>query len=160
MKMKELLKKPFMWAMLLMATLLVSCQYVGTPEEEEPENDSVWLYEELQQVTNPTFSSLEEIMVYRQSMIDANTTDSIFVSLSDPILRNVTAVVLKNYKEVSKTSIVDEYPKNKRIYDNLLSAEFVPAPPEEKKETVEPPSEIKYKVDTVGDKVVLTKITE
>lgn len=159
--MKEFLKKPLMWAMFLMATLLVSCQYVGAPEEtEEPENDSAWLYEELQQVTNPTFSSLEEIMVYRQSMIDANTTDSIFVSLSDPIIRNVTAVVLKNYKEVSKASIVDEYLRNKRIYDNLLSAEFVSAPPEEKKETVEPPSEIKYKVDTVGDKVVLTKITE
>lgn len=107
-------------ATLFVLTLCVSCDYLPTsPKENYDVADSTLIAAEVQSVLNPSFTEVETLLYYRQTLLDEAYADSVFLSMPETILANVANVVLKKKGIVDEYSIVSEYRANRDIYDNL-----------------------------------------
>lgn len=74
------------------------------------------------------FDNSIDVVLYKQERLRQLETDSIFTSLTDQQLSNISAVLLKQQKKFGINDIVYEYKANKRIYSALPEA---PLPSEE-----------------------------
>lgn len=70
-------------------------------------------------VVNPTFYSIEEVMVYRNLDADQKRLDSTFYAMPDNIVEKVAGVLINRDGAACKRSIVLEYNANRGIFDNL-----------------------------------------
>lgn len=68
---------------------------------------------------NPTFESADQVVVYRDLLLDDKSIDSTFEAMPEQILLNVSTVVLKRSGYAKKRDIVEEYASHRSIYDNL-----------------------------------------
>lgn len=83
---------------------------------------------------NPTFESADQVVVYRDLLLDDKSIDSTFEAMPEQILLNVSTVVLKRLEYAKKKDIVEEYVNHRSIYDNL------PQPQSEQTAQNTPPS--------------------
>lgn len=144
-------------AIACMTLSFTSCNY-KTDAVSNDLPDSVYLAEQVEAVINPSFASVDEVLIYQNNFVESSQVDEIFASMPEATLRNVAAVCLKQRTSVDKRGIVTEYRINKDIYDNLP-----PAEKQKEASNTEPQKsvpKVSYRTDTVDGKVVKTKITE
>ena len=75
--------------------------------------DSVMVSQSVDAYVNPQFTSVEEVLDFRQQMHENFTIDSIFRTMP------VSSVLIKKSGTIDKKSIVEEYRANSTVYDNL-----------------------------------------
>ena len=73
----------------------------------------------IKDVANPTFYSIEEVMVYRNLDADQKRLDSTFYAMPDNIVEKVAGVLINRDGAACKRSIILEYNANRDIFDNL-----------------------------------------
>lgn len=84
---------------------------------------------------DPLFVDAEDVLSYQHGEKQWQTQDSIFYSIPQTALLNVVSVLQKQGIKLCKTTIVDEFTSNKKVYLNLPE-------PEQVKETKEMSAEI------------------
>lgn len=117
--------------LLLIMTIIciVSCNHNSHLKKEET-FDSLKTVEIIKQVINPEFKTFDEVEDYRYECIKKHFHDSIFINMSDILLKDVINVCFNKYGYASKESIVQEYINNCEVYDNIHK-------PYKKPETIE-----------------------
>lgn len=73
----------------------------------------------IKDVVDPTFYSVEEVMVYRNLDADQKRLDSTFYAMPDNIVEKVAGVLINRDGAACKRSIILEYNANRDIFDNL-----------------------------------------
>ncbi len=96
----------------------------------------------IKDVVNPTFHSVDEVMVYRSLDADQKKLDSTFYALPDKIVEKVAGVLVNRDGAACKRSIVLEYNANKGIFDNLPDAPVADMPQNQNTSTSEPVASI------------------
>lgn len=128
--MKKLLKSfCTLVAMMLLSVVCVSlssCDKHNCGSSEYETADSVWFTEMYSSTVNPTFTNPSEMLIYHQQTVSNHIEDSVFRSISEPLLYQLCLVVSKQLPCISKTSIVDEYLEHKSVYDNLQLPDAFP----------------------------------
>lgn len=111
-------------ALLLTVMLFTSCDKLKFSGEEEIDPlDSAALATCVDAVVNPTFASTAEVIDYQTEFIRQYQVDEIFRSLPQQKLLQVATVVINQQFCCSKRDIVEEYVRNRAVYDNLPEAE-------------------------------------
>ena len=77
---------------------------------------NVELSELAEQVTNPKWSTVEEVLQFRQQMQETAAYDSLFLSIPTSVLGNIAQVVIGRSPGATKRDIVEEYERN---YDSV-----------------------------------------
>ena len=70
-------------------------------------------------LVNPTFTTVSDVVDYRDTYLDGLSIDSIFYSLPDATLKRVADVCINKSGATDKKQIVQEYLKNKHVYSNM-----------------------------------------
>jgi hypothetical protein len=96
----------------------------------------------IKDVVDPTFYSVEEVMVYRNLDADQKRLDSTFYAMPDNIVEKVAGVLINRDGAACKRSIVLEYNANKGIFDNLPDAPVADTPQNQSTSTSEPVASI------------------
>jgi hypothetical protein len=100
-------------------TFLTSCDYFS--HKEPPVNIDSLVTAKVTAAVNPQFSSMYEIVEFRDSKIEEYSIENTFLSMPDEVLTNVSTVCMRKSLKVTMWDIVNEYKKNKDVYDNLPS---------------------------------------
>lgn len=103
----------------LAAILTVIACVTSCDKAKELVNTEEKTVETIEEYLNPTFDDVNVLLTYRDVLSKEHQMDSIFLSLPEPVLKNVTTVLLNKYGETNQEDVVNEYVKNKEIYDNL-----------------------------------------
>lgn len=116
------------YGLLVMAFAITfnSCESKTERLKSRLENDSIVAQNAINNYRNPVMSTAEEVLDFRQCSQFDYETDSIFRSIPLPILKNVITVCLNRQNTVQKTDIIDEYLRNKKVYDNLQPKKAAP----------------------------------
>lgn len=103
--------------------LLGSCERLGikSPGDNYDTSDSAQVAEYVNRAVNPSIMDITEALSLKQQMLEKQSIDSAFVSLSDATIRNVASVLLKKNSFIHKVDIVEEYLRCQNVYDNLPS---------------------------------------
>jgi hypothetical protein len=103
--------------------LLGSCERLGikSPGDNYDTSDSVNWAEYVNRAVNPSIMDITEALSLKQQMLEKQSIDSAFVSLSDATIKNVVSVLLKKNSFIHKVDIVEEYLRCQNVYDNLPS---------------------------------------
>lgn len=97
----------------------------------------------IQDVINPVFSSVDDVMTYMDITADIKMIDSVFTSMPKEVIIKVTNVLLNRGDVASKKSIVLEYIAHPDIYPFLGSDTKTPdTSPTASTETKEPVASI------------------
>lgn len=111
-------------ALLLTVTLFASCDKLKFSGEEEIDPlDTAAMATCVDAVVNPTFASTAEVIDYQTEFIHQYQVDEIFRSLPQQKLLQVATVVINQQFCCSKRDIVEEYIRNRAVYDNLPEVE-------------------------------------
>ena len=107
---------------LVSAAIFQSCSYLPPNKGEVQEMvqnyvDSVISGQET--LLNPTFSTPEDVNIYREMITEQLRLDSIFFRLSDKDINNTSTVVIKRQGYATKKAIVEEFIKNSDVYTKL-----------------------------------------
>ena len=73
----------------------------------------------VQNTVNPLFSSVEEVLTFRDLSVEGESVDSEFNLMPEELLKTVAATIIKREGHASKRSIIYEYRANRQVYDNL-----------------------------------------
>lgn len=73
----------------------------------------------VQNTVNPLFTSVDEVLTFRDMSVEGEAIDSEFNLMPEQLLKIVAGTLIKREGHASKRSIVYEYRANKQIYDNL-----------------------------------------
>lgn len=99
---------------------LTSCHRTYTTDDISiGAEDSAYVKKALDVLSNPTFTSIEDIYKYRQRIQQDRFNDSIFSTLPEETFNNVATVVYNRDGVLSKNAIVKEYLHGADIYRNL-----------------------------------------
>lgn len=109
--------------------IMVSCKGApwSTPNNYDTAGDSVLVAQQVEAIVNPQFTTVQEVVNFRQQTNEGFTIDSIFSAIPEQVLNNVASVLIKKNGIVDKKSIVKEYQANSAIYDNLPASTQQPA---------------------------------
>lgn len=106
--------------LLTAVTLMTACkESPWSNPNHDTACDSVMVSQSVDAYVNPQFTSVEEVLDFRQQMHENFTVDSIFRTMPEQVLNNVSSVLLKKSSTIDKKSIVEEYRANSTVYDNL-----------------------------------------
>ena len=121
------------------------------------------------ELTNPTFNTVDEVVLAQDTYIDGKSIDSTFYSLKPSTLKRVADVCINKNGFADKKAIVGEYLKNISVYSNM--SETLPATKDEKSATDSGGSDVtkgdsakvfetsfNYYTDTVGGKPVKVQV--
>lgn len=100
-------------------TVTIQRDALSTKGSAESEYVDSLAKQSVQDVINPLFSDIDEVLVFRDLSVEGTAIDAEFNQLPDEVLKNVASVVIKREGLASKRSIVYEYRANKKVYDNL-----------------------------------------
>lgn len=108
-------------ALLLTVTLFAaSCDKLKFSGEEEIDPlDTAAMATCVDAVVNPTFASTAEVIDYQTEFVRQYQVDEIFRSLPQQKLLQVATVVINQQFCCTKKDIVEEYIRNRAVYDNL-----------------------------------------
>lgn len=105
-------------------TFLTACDRlhnVGS-DNYDVANDSVRIAQLFENLSTPQFSTVNEVIEYRNNVMLQDSIDAMFMSLPEEKLVNVVSVLIKkNFATITKKDILDEYVRCKNVYDNLPS---------------------------------------
>lgn len=73
----------------------------------------------VQNYINPLFSSVDEVLVFKDLTAEGQAVDDAFNAMPEDVLKNVAAVCIKREGHISKRGIVYEYRANSAVYNNL-----------------------------------------
>lgn len=111
---------------LILGTSLSSCHQSGKHYARNRENlDSTQVMQWLTEFDDPTFVDAEDVLSYQHGEAQWLTQDSIFYSIPQTALLNVVSVLQKQGVKLCKSTIVDEFTNNKKVYLNLPESEQV-----------------------------------
>lgn len=108
-----------------LATLCQSCDNALQRYQNTEQTDSIKFQELLVKCLPSaqrqiyTFDDVTDVMAYKLERQRQHDIDSIFMTLSDQQIANITAVLLKHKQRCSISEIVTEYCSYKRVYDGL-----------------------------------------
>lgn len=99
---------------------LTSCHRTQTADDIKiGAGDSAYVKKALDVLSNPTFTSIEDLYKYRQRVQQERFNDSVFSTLPEETFDNVATVVYNRDGVLSKEAIVKEYLHGADIYKNL-----------------------------------------
>ena len=104
-------------------TFLTACDrlHVGS-DNYDVANDSVRIAQLFENLSTPQFSTVNEVIEYRNNVMLQDSIDAMFMSLPEEKLVNVVSVLIKkNFATITKKDILDEYVRCRNVYDNLPS---------------------------------------
>lgn len=104
---------------LVLTTVITSCDRVSKTLNPSSEPDTTLIAMQVNKLIDPHFSSVHEILAFRNSRIECRTIDSIFTSLPDEVLTNAATVCINKKGYVTKKDVVREYQSHGDIYNNL-----------------------------------------
>ena len=85
-------------------------------------NDSIRIAQLFENLSTPQFSTVNEVIEYRNNVMLQDSIDAMFMSLPEEKLVNVVSVLIKkNFATITKKDILDEYVRCRNVYDNLPS---------------------------------------
>lgn len=118
--------------LLALVATLSSCEQCSTltmPATTSDEvSDSVLVAQYIDRVVNPKFISVSEVVNFREKALISAETDSVFLGIPKETLVNVSSVVIKQFGTASKQQIVNEFQRNRAVYENLPNkAETTPS---------------------------------
>lgn len=117
----------FLWMLFLAAFIfcVLFCT-IGCKQNTSPSYDLGTTQSDTTEVSKDTctqsFSSAEEFINYKDSLVSERTTDSVISNLPNYVLYNVCNVLTKRQSTFTKTEVALEYLNNYTIYDNLNKA--------------------------------------
>lgn len=142
------MKKGIIMLLLVGAALLChSCdaakEWFNPPKVETTQIEEI-VASEIEAAVNPVMCTLPEVLVYQTNMTKEYSDNEVFCKMPQDVLVNVATVCLKAGATVTKKEIVEEYVKNRQIYDNLptQSTPALPSPellPDSPATTTPPP---------------------
>lgn len=107
----------------LIALVAVLCTSCHRPNYEQDESigkeDISYVKAALIQIDNPQFNSVDGVIAYQKEQQCIRYQDSVFYSMPDEIVTQVTQVLLNKGKTVTKRTIVNEFLQGEDIYMNL-----------------------------------------
>lgn len=80
----------------------------------------------VQNTVNPLFSSVEEVLTFRDLSVEGESVDNEFNLMPEELLKTVAGTLIKREGHASKRSIVYEYRANREVYDNLPQPQSQP----------------------------------
>ena len=92
---------------------------LNSPGDNYDTSDSAQVAEFVNSITNPQLMSVEEVLSLKNNMLEKQSVDSAFLALDNGIINNVTTVLLKKNKTITKKDILDEYRRCSDVYNNL-----------------------------------------
>ena len=107
------------FVIVLAAILTVIACVTSCDKAKELVNTEEKTVETIEEYLNPTFDDVNVLLTYRDVLSKEHQMDSVFLTLPEPVLKNVVTVLLNKYGETTREDVVNEYVKNKEIYDNL-----------------------------------------
>lgn len=114
---------------LIMLTFVVlsftSCHHKSGPQPKHSISeyvDSTDLYRVLDQIDNPTFTSIDDALTYHHNELQYREQDSVFFSLTQEEIANIYSVLVKRHEKPTKMAIAAEYMDNVKVYSNLPKA--------------------------------------
>lgn len=111
-------------ALLLTVMLFASCDKLKFGGEEEIDPlDTAAMATCVDAVVNPTFASATEVVDYQTEFIRQYQVDEVFRAMPQQKLLQVATVCINQQFCCSKRDIVEEYIRNRAVYDNLPEAE-------------------------------------
>ena len=111
---------------LILGTSLSSCNHLSGRHARNRVNlDSMQVMQWLTEFDDPTFADAEDVLSYQHGEAQWRTQDSIFYSIPQTALLNVVSVLQKQGLKLCKSTIVDEFTNNKKVYLNLPEPEQV-----------------------------------
>lgn len=103
----------------LVAVLCTSCHRPNYDPAEVNKEDVSFVKATLQQIDNPTFTNVENVVEYQNTSGRERYLDSVFYSIPQDVLKDVAQVLINRRAELTKHSIAEEYIYGKKIYTNL-----------------------------------------
>ena len=114
--MKHLLKT-------VMVCVIAICCVAGTmsciscsKDKQEKQQEFHKLY---QKETNPSFASLEEVLLYQEKVQKQFIEDSAFRQMTPQTLEKVVTVLKNTNVVLNKQNIAEQYLQSKKVFDNL-----------------------------------------
>ena len=94
--------------LLLAAILTVIACVTSCDKAKELVNTEEKTVETIEEYLNPTFDDVNVLLTYRDVLSKEHQMDSIFLSLPEPVLKNVVTVLLNKYGETTREDVVNE----------------------------------------------------
>lgn len=70
-------------------------------------------------MANPEFTTVTDVVEYRDNLFEGKSVDSIFESMPEIVLKRVADVCINKSGATDKKQIVKEYQKNRAVYGNM-----------------------------------------
>ena len=70
-------------------------------------------------MANPEFTTVTDVVEYRDNLFEGKSVDSIFESMPEIVLKRVADVCINKSGVTDKKQIVKEYQKNRAVYGNM-----------------------------------------
>ena len=158
---KRIIRGVILVLMTMFTIALSSCDSVKNHFAQHDSVDSTFVADYVNNYTNPQMFSVDEAWTLKALIEQKMDIDNVFVSMSDEVIENVVAVLLKRQPEgVYKLDIVNEYLMHRDIYDNLPKSQNATLEMEPSKIDRtgtdlgnRPDTAMKFKVDTAGNTV-------
>lgn len=99
------------------------------------EGDSIKVAQIYEQLESPKLYTVKDVLDLQEQMIQQTTTEELFLSLPENIVKSVSGVLLNTDGFVTKESLIKEYRANDAVYNNLPIDYNVPA--DNKKDSVD-----------------------
>lgn len=143
--MKKFIKFGVLMLALIMTFLfslgLSSCKH-STNNTDFVDNDSLQIAEIVNNVSNPVFTSLEDVMIYQKKIKEQHLSDSIINHVNPDILSFIADVCINRDGYTTPKKILEEYKAYyKDVYQNVKLTDIT-----ESKETIQ---KDKHSEDTV-----------
>lgn len=111
---------------LLMCAVCCSCNgHAVWPSDDGVTKDYVdsCIAAGVQNYINPLFTSVDEVLTFRDLTVEGQSIDDAFNSMPENVLKNVATVCINRDGHVSKRGIVYEYRTNSAVYNNLPASD-------------------------------------
>lgn len=144
--MKKFLNFLLMCMFALVAFITTSCDRLGKYTQTKDNTTNVVTVEDkIICPFDPEFTTTEQVMEFRQRLAEEYELDSVMLVMPENVLLNVASVCEKKMNKFKRRQLVDEYLKNKDIYNNLsnkTNAVKTTSTMEESRITPEPPEKL------------------
>ena len=121
--------------MLFVAAFTVSsCDKLGICTTSDVlQKDSTFIAKKFKELQNPEFKTVDELVYYQNDLKELYTNDSIFRTIPEASLREISGVVLKREGRLDKSLVVAEFKDN---YDKVYK--YLPEKKETHVDTIKP----------------------
>lgn len=126
--------------------MIVTWQRI-THERKAPNTDEI-ISQITERVTNPEFTTPEDVLSYQMGIAQKAQADQIFTAMTEKDVYNAFSVCKNTLGKVTKMDLVHEYLKHKSVYDNL------PNDTQKDSITTAPPTDQTPKEISPGDSAV------